>query len=248
MRYYPAFPEAIPHRGVGHPRVTHPSATERQAEAHRPVRLACVTHAASVCPEPGSNSPISYACRIRVHLRVALLQRLRTAYESYDSIFGTAKVNSNVAPAHWTDVSLSPLRRVSTPNPAAYAAASHSSVVKVLNPARCRDRHRSHRRRFCGDHLSVPQLCHGVKRHFQLRAVYYIPLMSRHAQMARTAQDDGVETTVKSRTLNLGGRASPRPRGCLSHFAPSLQRGICVSRHRIAVWVIPHCGEGSRLA
>ena len=59
MRSYPAFPRAIPHRKVGHPRVTHPSATNRQTEVHPSVRLACVTHAASVCPEPGSNSPSS---------------------------------------------------------------------------------------------------------------------------------------------------------------------------------------------
>ena len=39
------------------PRVTHPSATERRAEARRPVRLACVKRAASVRSEPGSNSP-----------------------------------------------------------------------------------------------------------------------------------------------------------------------------------------------
>jgi hypothetical protein len=38
------------------PRVTHPSATERRAEARRPVRLACVRRAASVRSEPGSNS------------------------------------------------------------------------------------------------------------------------------------------------------------------------------------------------
>src|SRR5262249_13135186 len=34
-------------------RVTQPSATGPEG----PVRLACFTHAASVCPEPGSNSP-----------------------------------------------------------------------------------------------------------------------------------------------------------------------------------------------
>ena len=37
-------------------RVTHPFATETYA----PVRLACVRHAASVHPEPGSNSPLLY--------------------------------------------------------------------------------------------------------------------------------------------------------------------------------------------
>ena len=53
IRYYLYFRRAIPNFGVGWSRVTHPSAT-------RPcglVRLACVRHAASVNPEPGSNSP-----------------------------------------------------------------------------------------------------------------------------------------------------------------------------------------------
>ena len=39
------------------PRVTHPCATVHRAEARLLVRLACVKHAASVRPEPGSNSP-----------------------------------------------------------------------------------------------------------------------------------------------------------------------------------------------
>src|SRR4029079_14143886 len=53
MRYYPPFPGAIPHRWAGQARATQPSA----AGAEAPARLACLTHAASVCPEPGSNSP-----------------------------------------------------------------------------------------------------------------------------------------------------------------------------------------------
>ena len=44
-------------RGVGHPCVTHPSATPSASENTESVRLACVRHAASVYPEPGSNSP-----------------------------------------------------------------------------------------------------------------------------------------------------------------------------------------------
>ena len=40
------------------PRVTHPCATLTTAEAMDPVRLACVRRAASVRPEPGSNSQI----------------------------------------------------------------------------------------------------------------------------------------------------------------------------------------------
>ena len=62
MRYYHPFPEAIPRLEVGCSRVTHPSATKFKRHltevAFRKnfVRLACVRHAASVRPEPGSNS------------------------------------------------------------------------------------------------------------------------------------------------------------------------------------------------
>ena len=55
MRYYPAVGPAIPHRWTNSSRVTHPFATGYCY----PVRLACVRHAASVRPEPGSNSPMS---------------------------------------------------------------------------------------------------------------------------------------------------------------------------------------------
>ena len=61
----------IPRYWVGYLRVTHPSATLRPststlASAEKlPVRLACVKHAASVHPEPGSNSPFFG----RIHLR-----------------------------------------------------------------------------------------------------------------------------------------------------------------------------------
>ncbi len=49
----------IPHSKAGYLRVTHPFATfSRFTEVPLPhVRLACVRHAASVHPEPGSNSP-----------------------------------------------------------------------------------------------------------------------------------------------------------------------------------------------
>src|SRR5207245_10586283 len=39
--------------------VTHPSATELESCPPSPVRLTCVRHAASVRPEPGSNSPMN---------------------------------------------------------------------------------------------------------------------------------------------------------------------------------------------
>ena len=44
--------------GAGWSRVTHPFATVCAPEGALPVRLACVKHAASVHPEPGSNSPL----------------------------------------------------------------------------------------------------------------------------------------------------------------------------------------------
>jgi hypothetical protein len=57
MRSCRRFLAGIPHWGVGHPCVTHPSATPCRSEEQQGVRLACVRHAASVYPEPGSNSP-----------------------------------------------------------------------------------------------------------------------------------------------------------------------------------------------
>ena len=62
IRYYPRFPEAIPEEGAGSPRVTQPFAT-RFPPRWGAVRLACVRRAASVHPEPGSNSPSRAAPR-----------------------------------------------------------------------------------------------------------------------------------------------------------------------------------------
>ena len=45
-------------RGAGWSRVTHAFATLCAPEGALTVRLACVRHAASVHPEPGSNSPL----------------------------------------------------------------------------------------------------------------------------------------------------------------------------------------------
>ena len=62
MRYYSTFPWAIPHLWAGYSRVTRPSATVHSLNLPEGiinrflVRLACVRHAASVRPEPGSNS------------------------------------------------------------------------------------------------------------------------------------------------------------------------------------------------
>ena len=57
IRYYLQFPVAVPERGAGSPRVTQPFATLYTPEGALTVRLACVKRAASVHPEPGSNSP-----------------------------------------------------------------------------------------------------------------------------------------------------------------------------------------------
>ncbi len=65
MRYCPRFPGVIPHKEVGHLRVTHPDATVVRAEALRTVRLALIRHAASVNPEPGSNSPSNQQTSIK---------------------------------------------------------------------------------------------------------------------------------------------------------------------------------------
>ena len=61
---YPPFPAAIPERGAGSPRVTQPFATRFPPERGA-VRLACVRRAASVHPEPGSNSPSNLQARSR---------------------------------------------------------------------------------------------------------------------------------------------------------------------------------------
>ena len=55
--------DSLVNDGAGHPRVTHPSAAQ-SVKIHPKnllncfARLACVKHAASVHPEPGSNSLI----------------------------------------------------------------------------------------------------------------------------------------------------------------------------------------------
>ena len=61
MRYQRSFPNVIPHAKAGCSRVTHPSATKLPSSklSSNSVRLECVMHAASVHPEPGSNSRIN---------------------------------------------------------------------------------------------------------------------------------------------------------------------------------------------
>ena len=69
MAYYPAFPPAIRPSGAGCIRVAHPSATLGSPEGPPPVRLACIRPAASVHPEPGSNSSLYYCIAILSCLR-----------------------------------------------------------------------------------------------------------------------------------------------------------------------------------
>ena len=70
MRYYHPFPEAIPHSEAGSSRVTHPSATKIITEVIISVRLACVKRAASVRPEPGSNSLIKLYIKVYHHFDI----------------------------------------------------------------------------------------------------------------------------------------------------------------------------------
>ncbi len=63
MGDYPQFPVAVPLRGVGCRRLTHPCATPP-----RGVRLACLIHAANVHSEPGSN-PSNVMARVALATR-----------------------------------------------------------------------------------------------------------------------------------------------------------------------------------
>ena len=78
MRYYQSFPTAIPQYRAGFPRVTHPSATRLKRfpsenfNCNNLVRLACVKHAASVHPEPGSNSRKKFD-QVQEHLLTFLI-------------------------------------------------------------------------------------------------------------------------------------------------------------------------------
>ena len=78
MRYYHPFPEAIPLLEAGYSRVTHPSATKIYTEAYISVRLACVRRAASVRPEPGSNSLVS----LYIHCSMQLISFLTITIRS----------------------------------------------------------------------------------------------------------------------------------------------------------------------
>ena len=81
MAYYPAFPPAIRLSGVGCIRVTHPSAALITPERAIPARLACIRPAASVHPEPGSNSSLYYCCS-NLFLLTGAAQRTASPFRS----------------------------------------------------------------------------------------------------------------------------------------------------------------------
>ena len=92
MADYPAFPPATRRNGVGCIRVTHPSSTLTGPEGPDPVRLACIRPAASVHPEPGSNSSLYYC--------LCLLFSLNLGFR-LDVLFGVPSTGSlpRAAPA-----------------------------------------------------------------------------------------------------------------------------------------------------
>ena len=83
IRYYHPFPDAIPDSRAGYPRVTHPSAAhsnvesfdaEHQNHLRECARLACIRHAASVHPEPGSNSHVKKLISVKLNLANSFIQ------------------------------------------------------------------------------------------------------------------------------------------------------------------------------
>ena len=91
MRYYHPFPEAIPLSEAGSSRVTHPSATKKITEIIFSVRLACVRRAASVRPEPGSNSLV----KLYIHSKCCLYRscQLLTDLFVFFIVFSDALLN-----------------------------------------------------------------------------------------------------------------------------------------------------------
>ena len=138
MRYCRRFLAGIPHPRAGHPCVTHPSATPSPSEEKKGVRLACVRHAASVCPEPGSNSPFNLYKTLPIKKRsimllssrsrprvVALLTWLvRRCTRSRHASLSTRERPKLSIDRNWT------LRSVCA-IVASCCSAFHSSVVKV---------------------------------------------------------------------------------------------------------------------
>ena len=87
MRYQRSFPNVIPHAKAGCSRVTHPSATKLPLSklSSNSVRLECVMHAASVHPEPGSNSRIIVSHHISV--LISLLSKCADLFSLVCGVF-----------------------------------------------------------------------------------------------------------------------------------------------------------------
>src|SRR2546430_14729523 len=90
MRYSPPFRAVPPPFGAVHLRAPHPSATNTWSKPHVSVRLACLMHAASVNPEPGSNSPKIAQLALRLHPRVRPLAHPSRIFLSLFSCQGAA--------------------------------------------------------------------------------------------------------------------------------------------------------------
>ena len=67
MGYQQSFPTVVPRLKADSLHFTHPSATFLWCKHQILVRLACIKHAASVRPEPGSNSPLSESYQSLLH-------------------------------------------------------------------------------------------------------------------------------------------------------------------------------------
>ena len=74
------FPKLSQTKGqVAHVLLTRPPLGSQEQAPDRPARLACIRHAASVRPEPGSNSPKSVCIAHKIKL-VFVLTVVKTVY------------------------------------------------------------------------------------------------------------------------------------------------------------------------
>ena len=93
---------------VDYPRVTHPSATNliihpsEKFSTIRSVRLACVKHAASVRPEPGSNSPIKIISTYLSASQILIEQFVLLFYYFITSLKVISRVILFKKPFAWT--------------------------------------------------------------------------------------------------------------------------------------------------
>ena len=99
-------------------------------EPHPLVRLACVTHAASVCPEPGSNSPCKEVPPYRIAFRLPGVRPLPYLYELFRSLC-TQNCSGPPLTLSVTRSCASLTRDCTVTRCIRCATASHSSVVQV---------------------------------------------------------------------------------------------------------------------